>query len=361
MQSARPRVAVLYGGVSNEHEISCLSARNVIPAIDTYLFDVIQVGVTKDGAWFLQDDIEDGISKDKLPEVLPVGLPVSISLNRNHQGLIPLDTTSSVIAVDVVFPILHGQFGEDGTIQGALEFANMACVGAGSLASALAMDKSQFKSVMKAHNLPVAKSVSFSRFDWLHSESRCIKLIEELQFPLFIKPSRAGSSLGVSKVSSRDSLPAAIEDAFHIDDVVLVEEAVVNPREIECGVLVQNGVARASVPSEIKVKAGFDFYSYEAKYVDDSTDLIVPANLTSETQHAIQELAVKVFKTIGAEGYARVDFLLSETGSIFVNELNTIPGFTNISMFPQMFVASGLTYEELVNLLIQDALQRHGK
>jgi D-alanine-D-alanine ligase len=333
----------------------------VIPAIDTSIFDVIQVGITKDGVWFLQDDIQDGISKDKLPEVLPVGLPVSLSINRNHQGLIPLDSTSDAISVDVVFPILHGRFGEDGTIQGALEFANIACVGAGSLASALAMDKSQFKSVMKAHNLPVVKSVGISRFDWLHSQSHCFQLIEELQFPLFVKPARAGSSLGVSKVLSRDSLPLAIEDALHIDDVVLVEEAVVNPREIECGVLVQNGVARASLPSEIRVKAGFDFYSYEAKYVDDSTELIVPAILTSETQHAIQKLAVKVFKTIGAEGYARVDFLLDETGSIFVNELNTIPGFTNISMFPRMFVASGLPYEELVNLLIQDALQRHGK
>jgi len=361
MQSARPRIAVLYGGVSNEHEISCLSARNVIPAIDTNQFDVIQVGITKDGAWFLQDNIESGISKEKLPQVLPVGLPVSLSLNRNVRGLIALDNTSDTFAVDVVFPILHGRYGEDGTIQGALEFADIACVGAGSLASALAMDKSQFKSVMKAHDVPVVQSVSISRFEWMTSQSRCLQLIEKLHFPLFVKPARAGSSLGVSKVSIWESLVIAIDSAFEVDDIVLVEESVVNPREIECGVLVQNGVARASLPSEIKVKAGFDFYSYEAKYVDDSTELIVPANLTSETQQEIQELAVKVFKAIGAEGYARVDFLLSDTGSIFVNELNTIPGFTNISMFPRMFVASGLSYEELVNLLIQDALQRHGK
>lgn len=360
MQSAKPRVAVLYGGVSNEHEISCLSAKNVISAINRETYDVLQIGITKTGGWFLQSNIFEGTTDAALPEVLPIGIPITLSLNREQPGLVALDNSSFQSGVDIVFPILHGRFGEDGTIQGALEFAGIPCVGAGSLASALAMDKSQFKAIMKACEIPTISGRTITRAAWKTTPDICLAEISLLTFPLFVKPARAGSSLGVNKVMDEQSLVNAIDIASAIDDIIVIEQAVSNPREIECGVLVEDGVVKASVPSEIIVKQGFDFYSYEAKYVDDSTDLIVPANLDADTTKNIQEVAIKVFQAIGATGYARVDFLISDTGTLFVNELNTIPGFTNISMFPRMFLASGISYAALVEILIQDALTRHG-
>lgn len=360
MQSAKPRVAVLYGGVSNEHEISCLSAKNVIAAIDRDMYEVIQIGITKNGAWYVQPHIVEGISDADLPEVLPVGLPVTLSLNHEHKGLIALDDSNARTEVDVVFPVMHGRFGEDGTIQGALEFAGIRCVGAGSLASALAMDKSQFKAIMKASGIQTIHGITITNEKWNANRETCLAAIRELTFPLFVKPARAGSSVGVSKVIDEQSLLTSIELAGSIDELIVIEEAIVNPREIECGVVVIDGVTKASLPSEIKVKSGFDFYSYEAKYVDDSTDLIVPAELDDETTKEVQGLAIKVFHAIGAAGYARVDFLISSDGKVFVNELNTIPGFTNISMFPRMFMASGITYAALVDTLIRDALTRHG-
>lgn len=360
MQSAKPRIAVLYGGVSNEHEISCLSARNVIAAINTEKYDVLPIGITQNGGWYLQSNIRDGISEDALPHVLPVGIPVTLSLNREHVGIVALDSSDFSSGVEVVFPILHGRFGEDGTIQGALEFAGIPCVGAGSLASALAMDKSQFKSIMKAWDIPTTPGVRFTKHDWSINREDVLQQIRHISIPVFVKPARAGSSVGVSKATDEKSLLLAIEKALEIDDIVLIEKAVSNPREIECGVVVQQGIAKASVPSEIKVKGEFDFYSYEAKYIDDSTDLVVPAELDQKVTDEVQKLALKVFMAIGAKGYARVDFLISDAGEIYVNELNTIPGFTNISMFPRMFFASGFSYDALVDILIQDALTRHG-
>lgn len=360
MQSAKPRIAVLYGGVSNEHEISCLSAKNVIAAIDRDTYEVLQIGITKSGGWFVQPSILEGISDTALPEVLPVGIPVTLSLNREEQGFVGLDDSNFRASVDVVFPVLHGRFGEDGTIQGALEFVGIPCVGAGSLASALAMDKSQFKAIMKASDIITVRGTTITKNLWTTSQELCLDEIRRLRFPLFVKPARAGSSLGVSKVPDEQSLLRAIDMASSIDDLIVVEQAVTNPREIECGVLVENGVVKVSVPSEIKVKSGFDFYSYDAKYVDDSTDLIVPAELDPEITKEIQGLAIKAFLAIGAAGYARVDFLISDSGEIYVNELNTIPGFTNISMFPRMFIASGISYISLVDILIHDALTRHG-
>jgi D-alanine-D-alanine ligase len=360
MQSAKPRIAVLYGGVSNEHEISCLSARNVIAAIDSQNYEVLQIGITKSGAWYLQPDILKGISDEALPSVLPIGTPVTLSLNREHNGLVALDGSNIVTNLDAVFPVLHGRYGEDGTIQGALEFAGIPCVGAGSLASALAMDKSQFKAIMKACDILTVAGVSITKNLWETNQKECLAKILQLTFPVFVKPARAGSSVGVSKANDELTLIKAIELASKTDDIIVIEQAVGNPREIECGVIVQRGVAKVSVPSEIKVKSGYDFYSYEAKYVDDSTDLIVPAQLEPEVAEKIQALALKTFEAIGATGYARVDFLISDDGTIYVNELNTIPGFTNISMFPRMFVATGISYNELVDVLIHDALTRHG-
>ncbi|MEN9923350.1 MAG: hypothetical protein RIS09_864 [Actinomycetota bacterium] len=360
MQRTKPQIAVIYGGISNEHEISCISARNVIAAIDTEKYDVVNVGITKSGAWFLQDDIKESLTNASLPEVQAVGTPVTLSLNRNFKGLVSLTGESQLIELDAIFPILHGRFGEDGTIQGAAEFVGLACVGAGTLASALAMDKSQFKLILKASGLPSVPSVSFTITDWNDDPEACLATCKALQFPLFVKPARAGSSLGVEKVETFEQLQKAVKTAFGIDEIVLVEQAVTHSREIECGVLVENGIARASVPSEIKVKGNFDFYSYEAKYVDDSTELIVPAELELKTVAEVQKLALETFRAIGAKGYARVDFLITEDGAIFINELNTIPGFTNISMFPRMFAASGVSYPALIDTLISDALNRHG-
>ena len=328
--SKRVRVAVLLGGRSSEHEISLESARSVLQALDPERYDVATVAIQRDGRWELGTG-DDG----SVAETLPV----------------PTDKVPATLGeVDVVFPVLHGPFGEDGTVQGLLELAGVPYVGAGVLGSALAMDKDVFKAVMRDRGIPVTRNITIRKGG---------KPQNPFGFPVFVKPARLGSSVGISKVESEDQLAAAVELAFVHDEKVLVEEFV-DGVEVECGVL-GNEEPLASLPGEI-VSHGFggaDWYDYSAKYDEGGMDLIVPPRLPQETIERVQELAVRSFVAGECEGMARVDFFARPDGEVLLNELNTIPGFTTTSVYAKLFEASGIPYPELVDRLVQLALDRH--
>ena len=328
--SKRVRVAVLLGGRSSEHEISLESARSVLQALDPERYDVATVAIRRDGRWELGTG-DDG----SVAETLPV----------------PTDKVPATLGeVDVVFPVLHGPFGEDGTVQGLLELAGVPYVGAGVLGSALAMDKDVFKAVMRDRGIPVTRNITIRKGG---------KPQNPFGFPVFVKPARLGSSVGISKVESEDQLAAAVELAFVHDEKVLVEEFV-DGVEVECGVL-GNEEPLASLPGEI-VSHGFrgaDWYDYSAKYDEGGMDLIVPPRLPHETVERIQELAVRAFVAGECEGMARIDFFVRPGGEVLLNELNTIPGFTATSVYAKLFEASGIPYPELVDRLVQLALDRH--
>ena len=353
---ARIRVAVIYGGRSSEHGISVVSAGSVLAALDPAKYDVVPIGITPDGAWVLTDASPATlqITDRRLPEV-EKGTAVVLPPDPTSGGLVRIDPGAGVSvleSVDVVFPVLHGRFGEDGTIQGLLEMAGVPYVGPGVFASAAAMDKEFTKKLLQAEGLPVG------RYAVLRSRAYVSDHLHELGLPVFVKPSRAGSSLGITKVTSWDDLPAALDDAFALDSKVLVEAAVAG-REIECGVLEDvDGRPRASVPAEIRLVRGHDWYDFEAKYLDDACEFDVPAHLSPEATAAIQEAACRAFVALDCAGLARVDFFLQPDNSIVVNEVNTMPGFTPISMYPRMWAASGVAYPELVDRLISAALRR---
>ncbi len=366
--SERPRVAVLFGGRSSEHAISCVTAGSVLEAIDRTRYDVVPIGIAKDGRWVLESGDTGRLAiagPDRLPEV-DGSLPV---LSVAHDGEVgemlvheQSDGRGALGRVDVVFPVLHGPYGEDGTIQGLLEIADVRYVGSGVLASSVGMDKHYMKVVFEAAGLPLLPYVVIGDRQWRLQPEQCREAVDALGYPVFVKPCRGGSSIGISKVASRAGLDAAVEEARRWDPKVIVEASAGHgAREIECGVLEGFGDAPAetSVVAEITVGADRDFYDFAAKYLpEESTRLDVPADLEPSVAEEVQRLSAAAFEALSCEGLARVDFFLLPDGRLVLNEINTMPGFTPTSMFPTMWAASGLAYPELVERLIQLALRR---
>ncbi|MFT4028840.1 MAG: D-alanine--D-alanine ligase family protein [Protaetiibacter sp.] len=353
------RVALLFGGRSSEHAISCATAAGVLAAIDRERFELVPIGITREGAWTLQpDDPGTFALRAELPSVPDNGTRVRLpdAAGSRELTLAADGAVTSLGPVDVFFPILHGRFGEDGTVQGELELLDLPYVGNGVLASALAMDKHMTKSVLAAAGIEVAPWVALTRGRWDGQRELWERRIRSLGSPVFVKPSRAGSSVGVSKVADaadRDALAAAIEVAFAEDGTVLVEAAIAG-REIECGVLEgRDGASpRVSVPGEIVV-VGREFYDFEAKYLDpDAARLVCPSELGEGEVGEMQRIAARAFEAIGGAGLARVDFFF-DGARFVVNEINTMPGFTPISMFPSCWQASGISYPDLITELLE--------
>jgi len=339
------RLAVVFGGRSSEHGVSCLTAANVLQVVDRDRFDVTPVGITLDGDW-----VRESASWPDLP---PGTLPAV-------RDMPPFDL-DDLRDFDVVLPLLHGPWGEDGTIQGLFEMAGVHYVGAGVLASSVAMDKPFTKTVFSAAGLPQIPYVTVPPRDWERDRARVVARVKALGLPVFVKPARAGSSSGVMMVDSWDELESAVEKARDFDPKVLVEAAAIGKRELECGVVQElDGTAVASVVGEIVVEddSAHEFYDFEAKYLDGTSTNIVPADIPDVLADRIRAYAVQAFEAIGCEGLARVDFFLHGDGELVVNEINTMPGFTPYSMFPLLWEASGLTYAELVDRLLQLALDR---
>lgn len=349
-------MVVLFGGRSSEHKISCLSAGSVLAQLDPARYDVVPVGITPDGAWVLgpTDPAELRLQGRELPEVTS-GRPVALPADPTRRELIALDDGSSLGRVDVVLPVLHGPGGEDGTVQGLLESAGVPYVGAGVLSSAASMDKDITKRLLRDAGLAVGDVVVLTRDrDTLTDDERA-----RLGLPVFVKPARAGSSVGITRVADWADLDTAIATARAEDPKVLVEAAIVG-REIECGVLEHpDGRVEASVPAEIRVVGGdAGWYDFDTKYLDDACELDVPAKLDDDVAEAVRATAVAVFQAMDVEGLARVDFFLTADGSLVVNELNTVPGFTATSLYPRMWATAGVDYPTLLTTLVETALAR---
>ncbi|WP_432053190.1 D-alanine--D-alanine ligase family protein [Streptomyces xiamenensis] len=368
-QSPKPRVAVVFGGRSSEHTISVLTAGAVLRAIDRDRYDVLPIGITTDGRWALTADDPErmALSGRELPTVAAIAEPGGGSV------LLPVDPAGREVVycepgsvpkdlgdVDVVFPVLHGPYGEDGTLQGLLELSGVPYVGAGVLASAVGMDKEYMKRVFTSFGLPVGPYTVVRPREWAADPDAARKKIVDFAadhgWPVFVKPARAGSSMGITKVSGLAGLDEAIAEARAHDPKIIVE-SLLSGREIECGVLEFEEGPRASVPAEIPPVSQHDFYDFEAKYLD-SAEGIVPAPLTPEQTARVQELSVLAYEAVSCEGLVRADFFLTEDGEFVINEINTLPGFTPISMYPRMWQASGMEYPELIDRLIQAALRR---
>jgi len=357
------RLGILFGGRSGEHDVSLTSAASVMQALDPEKYEVIPIGITREGRWLL------GSSADKLlPGVLQNGKPVTASVAPTGPRFIPLGptksrelarrkTTDTRPEIDVIFPLLHGTFGEDGTVQGLLELADIPYVGAGVLGSAAGMDKDLMKRLFREARMPVVPWITILRSEWERDPEAVLAAIaKQLAYPLFVKPANLGSSVGITKVHTAKELKPALDLAAGYDRKIIIERGV-DAREIECSVL-GNDSPQASVPGEI-IPVN-EFYDYEAKYVKEGSQLIIPAKLRPRQARRVQQLAVQAFQAVDAAGMARVDFLLDRrTAALFVNEINTIPGFTPISMYPKLWEASGLPYAKLIDRLIELALERH--
>ncbi|GHF23451.1 D-alanine--D-alanine ligase [Streptomyces griseoluteus] len=368
-QPRKPRVAVVFGGRSSEHGISTVTAGAVLGAIDRTKYDVLPIGITRDGRWVLTADEPQrmAITDRRTPEVLDVAesteggvvLPVDPA-NREVVYSEPGAVPKALGEVDVVFPVLHGPFGEDGTLQGLLELSGVPYVGSGVLASAVGQDKDYMKRVFTSFGLKVGPYMVIRPREWQRDESaarkRIVDFAGEHGWPLFVKPARAGSSIGITKVEDLSGLDEAIAEAQRHDPKIIVEAAL-SGREIECGVLEFEDGPRASVPAEIPPPSAHAYYDFDAKYID-STPGVVPAPLTDEQTAELQRLAVEAFEAASCEGLVRADFFLTDDGEFVINEINTLPGFTPISMYPKMWEASGVGYAELVDRLIQAALRR---
>jgi D-alanine-D-alanine ligase len=358
--SKKIRVAVIFGGRSSEHSISCISAGSVLRSLDRTRYEVVPIGITKSGKWVLEADDADRltIQNGVFPEVDPANPTILFTADPTATQLVVQSAVPDVLKqVDIAFPVLHGPWGEDGTIQGLLELAEIPYVGSGVFASAAAMDKAHLKAMMQSAGLPIGPYEVVSNAQWVNDQFGCLARIQTLGLPVFVKPCRAGSSVGISKVKSHDDLVAAIEAARIHDPKVIVEASIENAREIECGVLGTPTGPKASVCAEIIVREGHEFYDFEAKYVDDSVELSVPADLDPELHEKLRELAIKAFLAMDGEGLARVDMFV--TGNdVVINEINTMPGFTPISMYPRMWAETGIDYPALVDALVQDALRR---
>ena len=336
---AKLRVGVICGGASSEHSVSCLSAASLLKSIDRELFEVRLIGITQEGKWVrLKDD------------------PSLISLNGDQLPVVPTDAPEISLSeiskeIDLAFPVVHGTFGEDGTLQSILDQAGIIYVGSGENASRDGFDKGVSRKIFSDAGIPSTKTKIVLMADWKIQQIRTTSEIKvEFKLPLFVKPSRSGSSQGVAKVKNWDQLEGAINDAFSHDDKVLIEE-MISGREVECGVL----GSKASAIGEIKILGNHEFYDFEAKYLDDATQLIVPAEIPGEIANQIRAYAIQAFNLIGAEGLARVDFFLNADGSLVLNEINTMPGFTATSMYPRLWQASGITYQNLITDLIKVA------
>ena len=361
------RVGLIFGGKSGEHEISLASAQSVARALDKNKYDLVLIGVTKEGRW-----ITGGNALKQLAAISPTPLlaPETESANGavsapiNSAELVPTAADaatkpSPLATIDVAFPLVHGPFGEDGTIQGLLELADIPYVGAGVAASAVGMDKALMKAVFRAHSLPILDWLVILRRDWEAEPGETIYRVESvLGYPCFVKPANLGSSVGITKAHNRDELRGALKTAAQYDRKLIAERAAQNAREIECAVL-GNDNPIASIPGEVIPRR--EFYDYAAKYESESgTELIVPADLPPEIVHSVQEIAIRAFKSIDACGMARVDFFLERgANKLLLNEINTIPGFTSVSMYPRMWQKSGISYTDLIDRLIQLALERH--
>jgi len=352
-ETKRLRVGVLFGGRSGEHEVSLASATSVIRALDPEKYEAVPIGITKDGRWLV------GAGAQKLlPEVLKSGLRVVLPADPNAAALVPLDENSGgALRVDVVFPVLHGTFGEDGTVQGLLDLAGLPYIGAGVLGSAVGMDKDLQKRLFLHDRLPVTDFLAIQRRDWERGREKVVaQVLRKFRFPVFTKPATLGSSVGMTKVHKRSELPAALDLAADFAQKILVERAI-SGREIEVAVL-GNEDPKASVPGEIVPHR--EYYDYMAKYLEEGTRLLIPAKLKPAQVKRFQEYAVRAFRATDCGGMARVDFFLERrTNKIYVNEINTIPGFTSISMYPKMWEASGIPYRELIGRLIELALAQH--
>jgi D-alanine-D-alanine ligase len=383
------RVGVLFGGRSGEHEVSLLSAASVVDAIDKTKYEVVPIGITKAGRWLTAADAE-ALLHGKAPDeskhlragdpdatpgaaVLASGEAVVVPPEPVHRGgtsLTPFQgdaatlrrASDRAINVDVIFPVLHGTFGEDGTIQGLLELADLPYVGAGVLGSAAGMDKDIMKALFRSAGLPMVKHVTILRSEWDADHKKTENKIDrQLKYPVFVKPANLGSSVGISKAHNKKELGPAIYEAAKFDRKIVIEQGVGGAknkaREIECSVL-GNDRPQASIPGEIvPVK---EFYDYAAKYLDEGSELVIPAKLTKAETKKVQELAIRAFQAVDCSGLARVDFLMDpKTRKLFVNEINTMPGFTAISMYPKLWAASGLSYPDLIDRLIQLGIERH--
>ncbi|MGB7845527.1 MAG: D-alanine--D-alanine ligase family protein [Candidatus Acidiferrum sp.] len=348
----RLRVGVLFGGRSGEHEVSLVSAASVIRGLDPDKYEVIPIGITKDGHWL----VGEGAVK-MLPEVLKGGRRVMLTADPTEAALVPLDRGAGAQRLDVIFPVMHGTYGEDGTIQGMLDLAGLPYVGAGVLGSAVGMDKDVAKRLCQDAGIPVVPWVTVHRWRWEKDPQGVRDEIEEkFDYPVFVKPATLGSSVGMSKVHNKSELGPALDLSCEFGMKTLVEKAV-TAREIEVSVL-GNQEPKASVPGEILPHR--EFYDYTAKYLEEGTRLVIPAELKPAQIRKIQSLAVKAFQVLELSGMARVDFFLEKkAGKIYLNEVNTIPGFTSISMYPKLWEASGIPFRELVDKLIELALEMH--
>ncbi|HDD55959.1 MAG TPA: D-alanine--D-alanine ligase [Chloroflexi bacterium] len=351
------RLGVLFGGRSGEHAVSLVSAQSVLETLDHAKYQITQIGITEDGDWLVGDDVLAALVKKDFTDLSAAAMfpapsrPEVYSLKRVDG----VEVVEIFAELDVIFPILHGTFGEDGTMQGLFELNDLAYVGAGVLGSSVGMDKALFKDVMIANQIPVAPSILIHSSELKDMEAVLCKVSEFGEFPVFIKPANMGSSVGVHKCSDIEEAAECILDAARYDRRILVEKGI-NAREIELSVL-GNQSPKVSIPGEIRPTA--EFYSYEAKYHDDSSELIIPARLRAEQIERLQDYALRAYQAIDCAGMARADFLLDkETGEIFLNEINTIPGFTPISMYPKLWKASGLSYADLIDELIRLAIER---
>jgi len=356
------RVGVIFGGRSGEHEVSLVSARSVMDAMDREKYEIVPIGITKEGRWIASGDPLKALTAGDVG----ASQPVALLGDPCRRGLMRLEDTEHMVEeahlaeLDVIFPVLHGPYGEDGTVQGLLELAGIPYVGAGVIGSALGLDKAIFKDVMRAHGLPITDYLLVKRREWDAEPEEVLDRVEAvLEYPVFTKPANLGSSVGISKCHDREELARGLTEAARYDRKLLVEAAVPAAREIEVSVL-GNDDPIASIPGEIIPSR--EFYSYEAKYIDDgehASKLLIPAPLSPERTEEVRDLAVRAYQAIDCAGMARVDFLLSdETGDLYINELNTIPGFTAISMYPKLWEASGISYPELIDRLIELAFER---
>ena len=354
------RVGLIFGGRSGEHEVSFCSASSIIKAINKDKYTVVPIGITKEGRWISPQDSELALRSGKIEgksTVILLNDPSGNALIRttNNQRS---DKSPALERVDVIFPALHGPYGEDGTVQGLLEVANIPYVGAGVAASAISMDKDLMKTIFQQRGLPILKWMTIRRKEWQKDKEKILSSIENgFEYPLFVKPTNLGSSVGITKVHKKEELEGAIDLASSYDRKILIEEGLEEVREVECGVL-GNDEPRASVAGEVR-PAG-EFYDYNSKYIDKETQLIVPADLPDGVSQEVQEIALRAFKAVDAAGMARVDFFVSKKeNKIYLSEINTIPGFTSVSMYPRLWEASGIPYSELIDRLIQLALERY--
>lgn len=347
------RVGIVYGGRSGEHEVSVTSAGSIFKHIDRNKYEPVAIKIEKDGRWVLPDQPPQALTAAEIIQQAKTAVLESRALGGGSPAVL------DALDLDAVFPVLHGPYGEDGTIQGLLELANIPYVGPGVLASAAGMDKAAMKVMFAARNLPLCAWRGFVRAEWDGERARVLADLKTLGYPMFVKPANLGSSVGISKVKVEADLVPAIEMALEFDRKIVVEAAVPEAREIECAVLGNDDV-NASLPGEIIPSR--EFYDYEAKYIDDDSKSVIPAELPDAIVRKVQQLSVAAFRAIDAAGLARVDFLLSRnTGELVLNEINTMPGFTSISMYAKMWEASGVGYAQLVDRLIQLGLERHAQ